>query len=120
MAKPLGVRIAGWLIGIPLAILVVLFALSNRHTTTLAMWPLPEDTTISPPVYVVVLVAAVLGFFGGIAVAWFGGVRTWRRARSAERSLRQTESALKQAERKIQRQERGASTGRSLVAAESD
>ncbi|MDJ0895006.1 MAG: hypothetical protein QNJ92_07675 [Alphaproteobacteria bacterium] len=120
MAKPLGVRIAGWLIGIPLAILVVLFALSNRHSITLAMWPLPEDMVISLPVYVVVLLVAVLGFFGGIAVAWFGGVRTWRRARSAERSLRRTESALQQAERKIQRQERSGSTGRSLVAAESD
>ena len=120
MAKPLGVRIAGWLIGIPLAILVVLFALSNRHAITLALWPLPEDMVISLPVYVVVLVAAVLGFFGGIAVAWFGGARTWRRARSAERSLRRTEGQLKQAEQKIKRQERSASTSRSLIAAEGD
>jgi uncharacterized integral membrane protein len=70
-----------WLIGLPLATVVVLFALSNRQGVLVALWPFEE--VLSLPLFAVALVPLIVGFAAG---ALFGGVRVLRHRRAA-RSL---------------------------------
>lgn len=69
-------RYLSWIITLPIAVLAVLFAISNRDPVALALWPLPFQ--IAVPVFVAVLVPLVLGFLLGGLVAWAGSLH-WRR-----------------------------------------
>lgn len=62
----------------PVTAAVVLFAVSNRATLTLRLWPLPYE--IDMPVYALVLGAGFVGFLIGATVAWIAGARSRRRA----------------------------------------
>ncbi|MPY70275.1 MAG: DUF1049 domain-containing protein [Alphaproteobacteria bacterium] len=68
---------------IVIALVAVVFAVSNRGTVTLNLWPLPFEAAL--PVYLVVLGAAGLGLILGVTVSWLAKERMWLRARSAER-----------------------------------
>ncbi len=92
-----------WLIAGPLIALSILFALSNRESVDLSIWPLPF--TAGVPVYVVALGGLALGFFAGGIVAWFGAGRTRGRARAAERTLRGREVELEDLRRKVKEAE---------------
>lgn len=66
-----------WLVTAPLLVICVTFAVANRDTVTLNLWPLPY--TIETRVFLLVLLPLTLGFLIGEVAAWIGG-RTWRRA----------------------------------------
>ncbi|MEZ5648750.1 MAG: LapA family protein [Alphaproteobacteria bacterium] len=74
-----GRRIAFWLIGLPLAVIAVLFAISNRAPVVFALWPLPFE--LEAPRFLPVLIAAGIGFLVGGFTAWLGGAHNRRRAR---------------------------------------
>ena len=80
------IRFGNQLIGLPLAVVVVIFALSNRHAVTLTFWPLPGDVTM--PVYLLALIILVLGFVAGGIVSWLSAGRQRRRVREAETKAR--------------------------------
>lgn len=92
-----------WLIAGPLTALAVLFALSNRETVELSIWPLPF--TLPAPVYLVALGGLAVGFFAGGIVAWFGAGRIRGRARSAERTVRARDVELEDLRRKVKEAE---------------
>jgi uncharacterized integral membrane protein len=86
------VRYLSWIITIPIALVIVSFAVSNRGPVDLALWPLPFEITV--PVYVAVLTALVLGFLAGGLVAW-GADRRYRvAARVRGRKAAQLEREL--------------------------
>lgn len=60
-------RFPGWVIGIPVALVIALFAVSNRAVVALALWPLPD--TLDAPLYLVVLAAVLVGFILGAGAA---------------------------------------------------
>ena len=60
-------RFPGWLIGIPFALVISMFAVSNRGPVALALWPMPE--TLEVPVYLVVLLSLLAGFVLGAGAA---------------------------------------------------
>ena len=60
-------RLLGWLIGIPFALVIALFAVSNRAIVALALWPLPD--TLEAPLYLVLLLALLTGFILGAGAA---------------------------------------------------
>ncbi len=70
-----------WIVLALVAVLLILFAVSNRATVSVGLWPLPE--TIELPLYLLVLATLIVGFFSGELVAWVGG---WRWRREARRS----------------------------------
>lgn len=74
-----GRRIAFWLIGLPLAIVAVLFAISNRTPIVFELWPLPFE--LEAPRFLPVLAAALIGFLVGGIISWFGGSDNRRKAR---------------------------------------
>ncbi|WP_207482114.1 lipopolysaccharide assembly protein LapA domain-containing protein [Arenibaculum pallidiluteum] len=90
-------RILSWLVAIPVALVAISFALSNRDLVTLSLWPLPF--TLDLPVYLVGLAGILVGFVAGGLVAWLGqhGSRSAarRERRRAERLAGELEAARK-------------------------
>jgi uncharacterized integral membrane protein len=94
------VRAVHWFVTLPLTILLVVFAISNRQAVEITFWPLP--VAIETRLFLVVLLAIAAGFVFGELVAWLGG-RRWRRetrekARridALERELAATQARLK-------------------------
>jgi uncharacterized integral membrane protein len=77
-------RILWWIVLAVIAVILILFAVSNRESVSVGLWPLPDF--VEMPLYLLVLGTLIIGFFFGEVVAWIGGLR-WRREarRSRER-----------------------------------
>lgn len=84
-------RIIHWIVTVPAAIIAVLFAVSNREPVTVALWPLPAQQV---RLYLVVLLAMLVGFLAGELVAWVNGGRTRRLARERARRIAALEREL--------------------------
>ncbi len=85
-----------------LTVIVVLFAVSNRQTVEIVLWPLPFAA--AAPVYVLALGMFVIGFFCGGLAAWLRGLggRTRaaaRRVKPLEREVAKLSERLNAAER---------------------
>ncbi len=90
-------RLVGWLVLFPLGLVLVVFALANRHVVAIGIDPIaPENPFAGPfllPMFVALYVTLMLGvLIGGIA-AWFAGGS----ARAAARRYR-AEAAAQAAE----------------------
>lgn len=84
MKQPL--RYLSWIVTVPLAAVVISFAVSNRDPAVLKLWPLPFE--LEMPVFLPVLCALVVGFITGGVVAWWSGGRHRRLARRQTNKLR--------------------------------
>lgn len=63
-------RHLSWIITVPVALLAISFAVSNREWIDLTIWPLPF--ALSAPLYLLVLGGLALGFLIGALLTWFG------------------------------------------------
>lgn len=88
-------KLAASTITLPITVVVVLFAVSNRHGVEVQFWPLPG--TLDLPLYVIGLVTMVFGFLIGGVIAWVGAGDSRHRARVAERDARGLEAKLSEA-----------------------
>jgi uncharacterized integral membrane protein len=96
------VKLVHWLVTLPLAVVLVVLAVSNMNVVPVGFWPFGELDT--EPLGVVVLAAMVLGFLAGEFVAWINGGgwrrearRRARRIEALERELLATQSQLPRA-----------------------
>jgi len=80
------VRLFYWLCTALVALICVVFAVTNRAGVTLAFWPFGIE--LSAPLYLVVLLALLAGFLVGLLVAW---VWSWGARRSARARARRIE-----------------------------
>jgi uncharacterized integral membrane protein len=86
------VKAVHWFVTLPLTIVFVIFAISNRQPVEITFWPLP--IAIETRLFLVVLLGIVAGFLIGELVAWIGG-RRWRRdAREKSRRIEALEREL--------------------------
>ena len=76
-------RLLSKLIFIPVAAVVIMFAVANRQTLTLELWPLPFAVDL--PVYLAVLGALVVGVLIGGSVQWMSDIKWRGRARVRNR-----------------------------------
>lgn len=83
-------RYLSWVVTVPLVLVVVSFAVSNRDGVPLTLWPLPGG--IELPVFLVGLLGVVIGFLAGGVVAWLSG----RRHRGAARREARRAARLQQ------------------------
>lgn len=74
------------LIAVPLLLLLVLFALSNREPVRIGMWP--TDLAIEAPLSLSVLVAMAGAFLLGALLVWLSALAQRSRARRAEAQVR--------------------------------
>ena len=66
----------------PLGILFIVFAVANRHSVTVSFDPFNSvnpSLAVSMPLFVVIIVVAILGVAAGGSATWFRQ-RRWRRA----------------------------------------
>jgi uncharacterized integral membrane protein len=101
-------RFLAKLVFIPVAIVVVVFAVMNRGPVAVSLWPLPYGIVI--PLFVAVLGALGLGTLIGGGIVWFGIVK-WRfKARAGERRNRALERELASVRPREEKREAAAST----------
>ena len=75
-------KIINVLVVLPLAILFVIFAVANRHFVTVSFDPFNASDpalSLTTPLFVVIIAAAVCGVAAGGIATWFGQ-RRWRKA----------------------------------------
>lgn len=72
-------RLLSWIVMVPIALAVAVFAANNRGIVVLNLWPFPYVTEL--PVYLAVLIAGFAGFGWGVLACWLGGRGVRKRAR---------------------------------------
>ena len=96
-------KLIHWLVTLPLAIIIVLFAVSNRDGVTVTFWPIP--VAIEAPLYLIVLLALAVGFLVGELVAWINGRHHRRHARRRARRIEELERELGATQAKLPKHE---------------
>jgi uncharacterized integral membrane protein len=86
------VRLVYWTVTLLVALLLVLFAVSNRAAVEVTFWPLPM--ALAAPLWLVVLLALLVGF-------WLGQVASWLAARRWRRDARQRRRRVEALEREL-------------------
>ncbi len=79
-------KMIGMLVIVPLAIIFIVFAVANRHPVTVSLDPFNSSApafSLTLPLFVVIILAAMLGVVAGGSVTWLG---QWRRRRVLRRS----------------------------------
>jgi len=94
-------KLVSFFVVLPLGILLVSFAVANRHSVTVSLDPLGSNApafTATLPLFLLILVMLALGLVIGGVAAWFNQAK-WRRAArrlAAEaRALRAERAELK-------------------------
>jgi len=92
-------KLVFWILVALVAAVLALFAVSNRLSVALGLWPLPF--VIDLPLYLAILTALLIGFIGGVLTAWIAGRhrrrenrRRGRRIAALERELAAREGQL--------------------------
>ena len=86
-------KILFWVFVLLVALVLALFAVSNRESVALGLWPVPFLVEI--PLYVAMLAALSVGFVLGQLAAWIAGRQRRRDARQRRRRLASLESELR-------------------------
>jgi putative membrane protein len=81
-----------WAATVIAAVVLTLFAISNRSAVTLGLWPLPF--LIDLPLYLLVFAALFGGFAVGAVAVWLGGRRRRREFRRRGRRIEALEREL--------------------------
>jgi uncharacterized integral membrane protein len=79
-----------WLILAPVGLLLLIFAIMNRHMVTVVLDPLSSDTPgfeIVAPLFLVLFLTGMLGVLAGGVVTWFAQGRYRRAARHARADI---------------------------------
>jgi putative membrane protein len=76
------VKFVSRIVAVPIVIIVVAFAIANRHLIEVSLDPLPF--TVGLPLYLVVIGALALGFATGAGAAWLSGYGARRQARGTK------------------------------------
>jgi uncharacterized integral membrane protein len=80
---------AGFLV---IAVVLILFAVSNRETVAVGFWPLPFLADV--PLYLLCFLSLAIGALIGVAIAWMAGHRTRRELRARRRRIDALEREL--------------------------
>ena len=80
---------AGFLV---IAIVLILFAVSNREAVSVGLWPLPF--LVDVPLYLLCFLSLVIGALIGVAIAWMAGHGKRRELRARRRRIEALEREL--------------------------
>jgi putative membrane protein len=86
------VRLLNTILAAVVALLVILFAVSNRAAVTVEIWPFPYQVSLA--LYAVILLAVLLGFIAGIIAAWLVGAERRRELKRHRKQVRDLEQSL--------------------------
>ena len=88
---------AGFLV---IAIFLILFAVSNRETVSVALWPLPFVTDVA--LYLLCFLSLALGVLIGVGAAWMGGHGKRRELGARRRRIEALERELAATQARIE------------------
>ena len=80
------VKRLSFIVTLPITLVILVFALSNREAVGLTIWPF--DVAIDLPIYLLVLGSLLLGFLLGGFITWLTGRRVRRQARRLQQETR--------------------------------
>ena len=81
-----------WIILVPLALVALVFLISNRTLIPVDLWPLP--VVFRPPLSVVILASVFAGFLLGGFITWTSASKARRQARLDARRVKTLEREL--------------------------
>jgi hypothetical protein len=108
-------RILRWIIGIPLAVLAIGFAVANRQWVTISLDPFSRESPLAAidlPLWTIFFVGAFFGLLAGWVAAWVAQGK-WRRAtRQARIELLRSQNEMRRlaSEREFREPASGGST----------
>lgn len=70
-----------WIVTLPVTLVIVVFAVANRQTVTIDLWPL--EMSYSLPLFALVLICLLVGFLCGVVIMWLSAGKTRSRARES-------------------------------------
>lgn len=85
-------RLLTWLVGVAVAIVTVLFAVSNRMPVSITVWPFPFALDVG--LYIIVIAAVLAGFLVGALLTWVAAGKHRRRVRKQRAEIRALEGEL--------------------------
>jgi putative membrane protein len=85
-------RFLWWIVLALVAVVLILFAISNRETVSVELWPLPAVAEM--PLYLMLLGTLLIGFVVGELLAWVGSLRWRREARRSRARIAMLEREL--------------------------
>ena len=88
-----------WILTIPVMIVAVVFAVSNREAAALNLWPF--GITVEAPLFILVLGSGLFGVVLGGAITWLSAGKKRQRAREAEFRASSAERELHYLQRKL-------------------
>ncbi|HVA35429.1 MAG TPA: lipopolysaccharide assembly protein LapA domain-containing protein [Stellaceae bacterium] len=74
-----------WLVTAPLALILVIFAVSNRARVTVTLWPFPFE--IETRLFLVILLSLLIGLLLGLLLAWLASGATRRESRARAKRI---------------------------------
>ena len=81
------------LLAVPVLVLLVLFALSNKQPVEVGLWP--TDVTVATSLSLAVLIPCALFFLVGALMTWGTSLAMRARARRAEEQVRQLQAQVR-------------------------
>ena len=81
-----------WLVTAPLALVLVVFAVSNRARVTITLWPFPFELDTS--LFLVILLSLLIGLLAGLLLAWLAAAPTRRESRARAKRIAALEREL--------------------------
>ena len=98
-------RILNWVVGLPIAIIGVGFAVANREWVTVSFDPINRAqpfATVNMPLWALFFAGVLFGIVLGWFVAWRGAARHRRSARDARIELIRTQQHHEREKRELQ------------------
>ena len=80
-------RIISWTIGAPVAVMLISFAVANRHWITVSLDPVSKDDpwlALSMPAFMLLFIGIFIGLVVGGAVVWLRQGKWRKQARQAQ------------------------------------
>lgn len=94
-------KLRSWLVGAPLVVLGMVFAVANRHGVAVSLNPFsrnpPAEPMLEGPLWIVLFLALVIGYFIGAGAMWVSGGDLRRKFRERGRRIGALEHDLKAA-----------------------
>ena len=103
------------LIGLPIAAVILAFALANRQDVSVSFDPFSGEAALTSPLYVLLFLTLLVGVVVGGIATWFTQGRSRRRARLAEDAADRWRAEAERARAMPQPLVPAPATGRGLV-----
>jgi uncharacterized integral membrane protein len=90
-------RILRWIVGLPIAIVVIAFAIANRQWTRLSLDPFSSESpilSINMPLWALFIFGVFIGILVGWAACWLAQSKWRKLARERAREIAQLQSEI--------------------------